>query len=154
MKFGYRLASTLCLLPVLAGLSACATNGVMYGRMDGQAIQLHYHHGFWNQNGTAPLNLPTLNRDATPTAPACRSGVTRRDIPSGLGFGLGSGGIGVFTGGGNTSRATAVLMGSEGDSMHCIFQLAHPGDDLEGGGVGYCKLSTGQVYQRDVQIGR
>jgi hypothetical protein len=118
-------------------LSGCATSGVMQGRTDGKLVQLHYHHSFWNQNGTIRATMPDGERFSG------RFVIGTTDT---TGFGVGSGGgFGIFTGGGNTSRASAVLMGDRGDSMHCMFELAHPSDDLEGGGIGRCKLSSGQV---------
>lgn len=63
----------------------------------------------------------------------------------GIGFVPGRGAPLVFSSGSNTSNAAAVLMGNRGDSMHREFKLAHASDDLEGGGIGWCQVSTGQV---------
>lgn len=138
MKFASR-ARTLAslLLPVLA-LSACATNGVIHGRTAGKVVTLHYHHSFWSENGLIKTVLPDGEAFSGKF-------VVGRTDSSGLGLGVKSGEPLVLTSSGNTSQAAAVLMGNKGDSMHCEFQLAHPSDGLEGGGVGYCKLSTGQV---------
>lgn len=123
---------------LLAALSACATTGVIQGRMSGQPVQLQYHHSFWHQNGTITATMPNGEHFSGKF-------VIGTSSTTGIGVGAGSGDVGVFTGSGNTSNAAAVLMGNKGDSMHCSFTLSKPDAGLEGGGVGRCKLSTGQV---------
>lgn len=123
---------------LLAMLSACATNGVIQGRIGGQPIRLDYHHTFWHQNGTITTALPDGERFSGKF-------VVGTSSSTGIGVGMGSGEVGVFSGSGNTSNAAAVLMGDKGGSMHCSFTLAKPDAGLEGGGVGRCKVSTGQV---------
>ena len=63
---------------------------------------------------------------------------------TGVGVQPSSGDLAVFTGSSNNSAAAAVLFGNRGHDMHCSFTLARPDDGLEGGGVGHCKVSTGQ----------
>lgn len=123
---------------LLLALSGCATNGVIQGRMSGKPIQLHYHHSFWDENGNITATLPNGEHFSGKFVVGTTS-------TTGIGIGAGSGDVGVFTGNGHTSNAAAVLMGNKGDSMHCIFALEKPDSGLEGGGVGSCKLSTGQV---------
>ena len=123
---------------LLAGLSACATNGVIHGRMSGQLVKLRYHQSFWDQEGTIPATMPDGEHFSGKF-------VVGTSSTTGIGIGAGSDHLGLFTGSGNTSNAAAVLMGGKGDSMYCVFTLAVPNDGLEGGGVGHCKLSTGQV---------
>lgn len=123
---------------LLAVLAACATTGVIQGRTSGQPVQLQYHHSFWHQNGTITAVLPNEEHFSGKF-------VVGTSSTTGIGVGAESGRVGVFTGSGNTSNATAVLMGENGNSMHCSFTLAKPDAGLEGGGVGRCKLSTGQV---------
>lgn len=123
---------------LLAGLSACATNGVIQGRMSGHPMQLQYHHSFWHQNGTIAASTPNGEQFSGKF-------VVGTSNTTGIGVGSGTGDVGVFTGTSNTSNAAAVLMGDKGDSMHCSFTLTKPDDGLEGGGVGHCKLSTGKV---------
>ncbi|MGH8128364.1 MAG: hypothetical protein ACRETC_08360 [Gammaproteobacteria bacterium] len=133
---------SICPRPVLAvcvlALAGCATNGVMQGRTAGQAVQLHYHHSFWNQNGVLDVVMPNGESFSGKF-------VIGTSSSTGLALGTKSDNTAVVSTSGNTSRAAAVLMGNKGDSMHCTFQLAHPSDGIEGGGVGHCKLSTGQV---------
>lgn len=119
-------------------LSACATNGIIQGQLGGQPVQLHYHHTFWHQNGT----ITTVTPNGQHYSGKFVVGTTSS---TGIGVGMGSNDVGVFTGSGNTSNAAAVLMGDKGDSMHCRFTLAKPDSGLEGGGVGRCNISTGQV---------
>ena len=126
-------ASALLLL-----LSACATTGIIQGQLSGQPVKLHYHHTFWHQNGTITTVMPDEEHFSGKF-------VVGTSSTTGIGVGAGSGDVGVFTGSGNTSNAAAVLMGDRGDSMHCRFTLAKPDNGLEGGGVGRCKVSTGQV---------
>ncbi len=104
------------LLPgaLLAALSACATIGVIHGRMSGQPVQLQYHHSFWQQNGTITTIVPNGEHFSGKF-------VVGTSSTNGIGIGTGSGDVGVFTGSGNTSNAEAVLMGDKGDSMHCSF---------------------------------
>ncbi len=117
-----------------AGLSGCATTG----GMSGQLVKLRYHQSFWDQDGTITATMPDGEHFSGKF-------VVGTSSTTGIGIGAGSDHLGLFTGSGNTSNAAAVLMGSKGDSMYCVFTLAVPDDGLEGGGVGHCKLSTGQV---------
>lgn len=133
-EFALRILLTCTLIAVL---SACATNGVIDGRLGGHTVRLHYHHSFWHPNGAITGAMPNGERFAGKFVIGTTS-------TTGIGVGTGSGDVGVFTGRGNTSHAAAVLTGDRGGSMHCNFTLAKPDDGLEGGGVGYCKLSTGQ----------
>ncbi|HEU4670861.1 MAG TPA: hypothetical protein VFR91_09130 [Dyella sp.] len=119
-------------------LSACATSGDIQGRLGGQPAQLHYRHGFWHQNGAIAGVMPDGEHFSGKFVVGTRS-------VTGIGVGAGSGDVDVFSGSGNTSDAAAVLMGDQGDSMHCRFTLARPDDGLEGGGVGRCEVSTGAV---------
>jgi hypothetical protein len=123
---------------LLAVLSACATTGVIQGRMSGQPVSLQYHHSFWHQNGTITATTPNGEHFSGKF-------IVGTSSTTGIGVGAGSGDVGLFTGSGNTSNASAVLMGNKGNSMHCGFTLAKPDAGLEGGGVGRCKLSTGEV---------
>lgn len=141
MRYYHSVCSACRLVSIgalLASLSACATSGIIQGRTGGQPVQLQYHHSFWHQNGTITATMPDGERYSGKF-------VVGTSITTGIGVGAGSGGVGVFTGGGNTSNAAAVLMGNKGDSMHCGFTLSKPDAGLEGGGVGRCELSTGQV---------
>ena len=121
---------------LLAVLSACATSGVIQGRMSGEPVHFQFHHSFWDDNGTISAVLPSGEHF---------SGKFVVGTVSTTGIGFGGGDVGVFISDGNTSDAAAVLMGDRGESMHCSFALAKPDYGLEGGGVGRCKLSTGQV---------
>ncbi len=54
----------------------------------------------------------------------------------------------LFTIGSSTtyhSKATGILFGPSGKTMECRMTLATPSAGFAGGGVGKCKLSTGQV---------
>ena len=126
------------LMSGLIALSGCATNGVMHGRTDGKAVQLHYHHSFWSQNGVISATLPDGERFSGKF-------VVGTSSSTGIAMGAKSGDGRVISTSGNTARAAAVLMGDKGDSMHCNFLLSHPSDGIEGGGVGHCKVSTGEV---------
>lgn len=137
----FRHFSVLYRIPAIcalaAALAACATSGIMQGRLSGQPVQLHYHHSFWDQNGTIMGVLPDGEHFKGKF-------VVGTNSTTGIGIGAKSGDVGVFSGSGNTSQAAAVLNGDRGDSMYCRFTLSSPTDGLEGGGVGHCKLSTGQ----------
>lgn len=138
MKLSSPGGGTLLLLVAMLALSGCATNGVMHGRTDGKAVRLHYHHSFWSQNGVISTTLPDGERFSGKF-------VIGTSSSTGLAIGAESGDGKVISTSGNTARAAAVLMGNKGDSMHCDFLLSHPSDGIEGGGVGHCKVSTGEV---------
>ena len=138
MKFSRPGGGTLLLLAPMLALSGCATNGVIHGRTDGNAVQLHYHHSFWSQNGVISVTLPDGERFSGKF-------VVGTSSSTGLAIGADSGDNKVVSTFGNTARAAAVLMGNKGDSMHCDFLLSHPSDGIEGGGVGHCKVSTGEI---------
>lgn len=128
----------LLLAAAVLTLSGCATSGVMQGRTDGKAVRLHYHHSFWSQNGVISVTLPDGEHFSGKF-------VIGTSSSTGLAIGPKSGDTKVVSTSGNTAQAAAVLMGNKGDSMHCKFLLSHPSDGIEGGGVGHCKVSTGEV---------
>lgn len=137
-KYVNSLFRMLLASAVAATLSACATNGVIRGTVGGQPVQMNYHHTFWHQNGEIVTVMPNGERYTGKF-------VVGTSSTTGIGVGIGSGDAGVFTGTGNTSQAAAVLTAGNGNAMHCQFTLAKPDAGLEGGGVGYCKSSTGQT---------
>ncbi len=44
-----------------------------------------------------------------------------------------------------SSSASGLLFGPKGKTMKCKMTLSDPSDGFEGGGIGQCNLSTGQV---------
>lgn len=119
-------------------LSACASSGVIQGRISGQPIQLHYHQNAWPSGGTISTVTPNGEHFSGKF-------VIGSNSSTGVGINPVTGSPSVFTAGGNTSQASATLMGNKGDSMYCVFRLAAPDAGFTGGGVGHCKLSTGQM---------
>ena len=128
-----------CMAACAALIAACAVNGVIPGRTSGKTVQMHFHHGAWTgAHGTISVTMPDGERFAGKF-------VVGTSDSTGLAFGAKQGEAALVDTSGNTSQAEAVLMGNRGDSMHCTFMLSNPSDGLEGGGVGHCKVSTGQV---------
>ncbi|MGH8273614.1 MAG: hypothetical protein ACRES9_05070 [Gammaproteobacteria bacterium] len=102
-------------------------------------ITISVFHCAWSgQHGTMFVTMPSGERYSGKF-------VVGQTSSTGLGLGIKSGDPVLLDSSGNTSQTAAVLMGNKGDSMHCKFLLSHPSDGIEGGGVGHCKLSTGQV---------
>ncbi|WP_406667508.1 hypothetical protein [Gallaecimonas sp. GXIMD1310] len=134
----WRVARFATVAIMLAGLSACTMTGSINGRMNGKPVTMHYQQRFLAQSGTLSTTLPSGEHYTGKV-------VVGSTTDSGLTFGGKSNDIGVYSGGGNTSNAAAVLMGDKGGSMHCVFTLEQPDSGIAGGGVGQCKLDNGDV---------
>jgi hypothetical protein len=128
----------LGLLPIF---TACVSTGSIEGVSEGNAVKFDYEQELFANDGTLKI---TMSDGETYTGKFVQSSTTKSGDEWVIGESSNDDSVVLKDSSSVSSDTQALLIGNEGSTMQCRFQLSDPDSGIDGGGIGTCRTSKQQ----------